>query len=171
MTTVLDHAPIARDGFKRLEPDITTSTDQTGHTAIDGIYHKDTPNGPQHQIVNQKHATNGNWHLGHVVSGDTQLSPIRTSQRLEDYFRDPSGAINPTSQAHLDTLQDYFNQVTKNPTAQPARIDVFVHVQAMDGGFRVTDTTTRNTFAPKAVTPGSTPETRIENDTTPKDEP
>ena len=61
MTTVLDHAPIARDGFDRLGPDMVTSIDQAGHTGIDGIYYKDTPEGPQYQIIDQKYATNENW--------------------------------------------------------------------------------------------------------------
>ena len=97
MTTVLDHAPIARDGFDRPSPDISTSIDQAGHTGIDGIYHKDTPNGPHYQIVDQKHAANGHWHLGPVVSGDTQLSPNRTSQRLGKYFDPHHTGLNRTA--------------------------------------------------------------------------
>ena len=48
MTAILNHAPIAHDEFERLGPDMITSIDQVGHTSIDAIYHKNTPDGPHH---------------------------------------------------------------------------------------------------------------------------
>ena len=96
MTTVLDHAPIARNGFARPGPDMVTSIDQAGHTGIDGIYYEATPEGPQYQVVDQKFATDDDWHFGRVVSDDMQLSPNWISRRLDDDFRDSSGVIDTT---------------------------------------------------------------------------
>jgi len=169
MTTVLDHAPIARDGFKRLEPDITTSTDQAGHTGIDGIYYKDTPDGPHYQIVDQKHATNEHWRLGRVASGDTQLSPDWISNRLTKCFDPHRTGIDPTDQAHFDALSDYYQQVRSSPMSTPQSLDVSVHVQGVDTTGKVTDTTMKNTTDAGAVAKSST-QTTVSNETA-KDQP
>ena len=144
-------AIMARDGFERLGPDMVTSIDQAGHTGIDGIYYKDTPDGPQYQIVDQKYATDGHWHLGHVVSGDTQLSPNWIYDRLQKYFDPHRTGLSPTDQAHLDTLNSHFEQLTHSPTTRPTGADVSVHVQGMDSAGKVTDTTMKNTDAASTI--------------------